>query len=202
VTEQWQSHSTAGIYGLRWLPLGPQSLFRLLRWLGFREAACTWWRPRTPVRDRIEVVAARREDTLAALEAARGGTPEGVCTVVNTSVPPETDVLVASAGDDALLELSRRRGWHFPQNPDGSHSAALVGDQQALERHLEALAGAGADYLVVPLGLETGLEATPDLVGRLSDRYRVVVRKPESCLILYLGEPRRPTFDPAALAGS
>ncbi len=201
VTEQWQSHATAGIYGLRWLPLGPEPVFRLLRWLGFPEAVCTWWRPRTPVRDRIEVVGARQDGTFAALEAARGDAQQGVRAVVNTSIPPETDILVASAGDESLLKLSQRRGWHFPQNPDGTHDAGLVGDEQALERHLEALARAGADYLVVPLRLDSGFGGTPELVDRLQDRYRLVVRKPGTCLILYLGEPRHPRFDPAALAG-
>jgi tRNA (mo5U34)-methyltransferase len=199
VTEQWQSHATAGIYGLRWLPLGPQPVFQLLHWLGFPEAACTWWRPRSPVRDRIEVVAAREKGTLERLVAGSGDAKQRICSVVDTSVPPGTDVLVASAGDDALLRLSQRRAWHFPLNPDGTWAASLLGDQETLERHLEALAGAGADYLVFPLSLESGLEATPELVGRLQDRYRVVARDPGTCLILYLGEPARPSFDPATL---
>jgi SAM-dependent methyltransferase len=199
-TEQTRTHISSGIHGLRWLPVGPHVLLRLLGWLGFAEAICTWWHPRGAFRDRIEIVAARNKGTLDALEAGRGKGEERIRAIVNTSVPPDTDILVASAGNDALLALSQRRGWHFPQNADGSHAPGLLGDQQALEAHLEALAGAGADYLVVPLSVRSGLDATPEFLERLQARYQVVWRAPGTCVICYLGETKRPAFDPQALA--
>src|SRR3712207_2672412 len=39
--------------------------------------------------------------------------------VVRTALPAGATVIVVSKGDDRLLELDGRRGWHFPQNERG-----------------------------------------------------------------------------------
>jgi tRNA (mo5U34)-methyltransferase len=194
-TRQPGSHITSGIYGLRWLPAGPQVLYRLLEWLGFAHSACTWWYPRSEFRDRTEIVAARQPRVLHALEGARGEGAQRICAIVSTSVPPETDVLVATGGDQALLALSQRRAWHFPQNADGSHASQLLNDADALARHLQGLARAGADYLVIPLDMDS-IRAPAPAVRRLADSYRVVLREPGVSVIIDLARPERPRFRP------
>src|SRR4051794_18854834 len=37
-------------------------------------------------------------------------------------VPAGGTVVVASKGDDALVRLDGRRGWHFPRTPDGTYA--------------------------------------------------------------------------------
>src|SRR5262249_18274935 len=43
------------------------------------------------------------------------GLRDRIRAVVDATVPPGAKVLVVSRGDDELLELDGRDGWHFPQ---------------------------------------------------------------------------------------
>jgi tRNA (mo5U34)-methyltransferase len=189
--EQPRTHVHSGVYGLRWLPIGPEVIFRLLAWMGFAAARCTWWRPRGALRDRIEIVAGRDEHSLDALDASRGEGAERVRAIVATSVPPNTDVLVASGDDDALLDLEQRRGWRFPQTGPAPASA-----EDALAQ-LESLRAAGADYLAVPLELPGGLDSIPGFMELARARFSVTARD-RSCVIFALTEPDRGVFQPPA----
>jgi tRNA (mo5U34)-methyltransferase len=200
VTQQPVRRMSGGIYGLRWLPAGPTVLFDLLKWMGFSEVRCTWWRWSGPIRDRIEVVAGRSEGSLDALDRARGEGEQRICAIVSSAVPPRTDVLVASAGNDALLDFSDRRGWHFPLNPDGSYAADPREDADAVMEGLSRLGEAGAQYLVVPLELPSGLESVPEILVRLRERYPVIHREPGVCRIYALQADRPERFDPRTAA--
>ena len=64
----------SGVYGLNWFPTGPGVLKHILRWMGFPHARCTDWRAETGQRNdtgRLEVVAARVPDPIAALASRR-----------------------------------------------------------------------------------------------------------------------------------
>jgi tRNA (mo5U34)-methyltransferase len=189
---------SGGIYGLRWLPVGPKAIIELLRWMGFSEVRCTWWRWSGPLRDRIEVVGGRSEGSLSSLNAALGEGASRICAIVSTTVPPKTDVLVASAGNEALLEFDGRRGWHFPLTADGSHSADRLGSADEVLTSLEKLRAAGAQFLVVPLELPSGLESVPEIMPRLGERFPLAHREPGSCRIYALGGDLPKTFEPAA----
>lgn len=184
--EQPRSQVHSGVYGLRWLPVGTEVIFRLLRWMGFESMRCTWWRPRGPLRDRIEIVAGRDAHSLDALDASRGEGTERVRTIVATSVPPDTDVLVVSGYDDSLLELEQRRGWRFPR------SGPLPEPAEKAIAELERMRAAGADYLVVPGERQDELART-GFMDLARSRFRVV-RRDESCVIFALIEADRGHF--------
>jgi tRNA (mo5U34)-methyltransferase len=196
-TEQPRNQISGGLYGLRWLPTGPNVLFRLLGWMGFNEVRCSWWRPRGQLRDRIEVVAGREEGSLASFDSSLGEGERRISSIVSTSVPPNTDVLVASGGNEALLEIEGRRGWHFPQLPDGSYRRDIAAHADAVIAELESLRAAGAQYLVVPLERSTGLEPIPDVLDRVRKRFNLL-RPGPFCRIFELDEPDKPPFRPQA----
>src|SRR5262249_12639897 len=47
---------------------------------------------------------------------------ERVRRAVASAVPANATVAVASKGDPELLQLQGRKGWHFPQNDDGTYT--------------------------------------------------------------------------------
>lgn len=59
----------SGVYGLNWLPTGPEVLQRILGWMGFPATRISFWQKDTPLRSggqpigRIEILAARDEAT-------------------------------------------------------------------------------------------------------------------------------------------
>jgi hypothetical protein len=59
-------------------------------------------------------------------------------------------VLVISKGDDQLLKFAGRRGWHFPQEDDGTYAGWYPPDSAACIAELERLRARGADFLVIP----------------------------------------------------
>jgi len=63
----------SGVYGLSWLPTGPDVLRRILRWLGFPATRLTFHKTdddQAPNRGRLEILAARDERTFAAFDDA------------------------------------------------------------------------------------------------------------------------------------
>ncbi len=56
----------SGIHGLNWMPTGPAVLGSILRWLGFSEWRCTYWRGGERY-GRVQVVASREPGRLARL---------------------------------------------------------------------------------------------------------------------------------------
>ena len=50
-----------------------------------------------------------------------GGLVDRVNAMVTAIVPSSETVLVVSKGDESLLRLGSRRGWHFPRSPDGRY---------------------------------------------------------------------------------
>lgn len=69
---------------------------------------------------------------------------------VKDTLPPAAKVIVVSKGDDGLLNLHGREGWHFPQNPDGVYAGYYPADSAAAIAHLEALRASGGEYLLFP----------------------------------------------------
>ena len=69
VAEESTDALMSGVYGLNWLPTGPEVLSQILRWLGFPAIRVSWWQKETEIHDntqqlgRIEILAARDEAT-------------------------------------------------------------------------------------------------------------------------------------------
>lgn len=70
--------------------------------------------------------------------------------LVANVVPTAATVLVVNRGDESLLELGRRTGWHFPRNEAGEHAGYYPADSGEAVHHVETLRRLGAEYLVFP----------------------------------------------------
>jgi GT2 family glycosyltransferase len=75
---------------------------------------------------------------------------ERVRELVGTTAPPGSTVLVVTKGDEELLKFSGRRGWHFPQQDDGTYAGHHPPDSTACIAELERLRARGASFLVIP----------------------------------------------------
>lgn len=112
--------------------------------------------------------------------------------LVRSVVPFGARVAVASKGDEELLLLEGRRGWHFPQVAGGTYAGHHPVDGGHAITGLEALRKRGADFFVLPSTAFWWLEHYPDFAVHLDARYRLVMKEPETCLIYDLrpeGEP-------------
>ncbi len=70
--------------------------------------------------------------------------------VVDAELPTGSVVVVVSRGDDMLLELGPRQGWHFPQTIAGVYAGYHPADSWQAIAHLEDVRRKGADYLLFP----------------------------------------------------
>jgi GT2 family glycosyltransferase len=69
---------------------------------------------------------------------------------VQSVIGPSKTCAVVSRGDDRLLLLGERPGWHFPRLDNGSYTGYYPGDDEAAIAHLEYVRACGADVLVFP----------------------------------------------------
>jgi GT2 family glycosyltransferase len=105
---------------------------------------------------------------------------------VRANVPQEVNVLVVSKGDDTLLELGGRTGWHFPQDSRGSYSGFNPADSGSAVVQLEAMRGKGADYLLLPATALWWLDHYAGLRAHLERHYRLVLRREDTCALYSL----------------
>ena len=70
--------------------------------------------------------------------------------LVESEIPKDAQVLVATRGDDGLLGFDGRSGWHFPREPGGKYAGYHPADSEAAISHLEELRAQGATHLVLP----------------------------------------------------
>jgi len=112
---------------------------------------------------------------------------ENIRSLASALLPVDATVLVTSRGDDALLELgARRRGWHFPQSPDGTYAGFYPKDSTAAIAHLEDLRAAGADHLLFPSTSQWWLYHYTGLREHLDRHYRRIVNDHATCSIYQL----------------
>jgi SAM-dependent methyltransferase len=185
-----------GLYGMRWLPTGPQALSHMVRSMGYEETRCSWWHDANagPVRDRIEVLAAREAGYLEGFDRSLGEGPERVSATASRSAAPDTVVLVVSGGDERLLQIEGREGRHFPQDEGGGWSSAPMDGADAAEQ-LASLRASGADYLVVPADGAAWVRERDEL-RRALERCPVIASTPD-CEIFALNPARADAADVA-----
>lgn len=106
--------------------------------------------------------------------------------VVDALLPHAATVIVLSSGDDALLKLGDRRGWHFPRNDDGVYAGHYPADSAAAIEHLESLRERGGEYLVIPRTAFWWLTHYVDFAEYVSTECRLVTRQPNVCAIFAL----------------
>jgi O-antigen biosynthesis protein len=105
--------------------------------------------------------------------------------VVSAELPTGSVVVVVSRGDDNLLQLGPRRGWHFPQTEAGVYAGFYPADSEEAIAHLEEIRRMGADYLLFPSTAFWWLGFYGDFQKHLESHYPCVCSDP-SCLIFQL----------------
>ena len=104
-------------------------------------------------------------------------------------VRDEEEVLVVSKGDETLVDLEGRNGWHFPRAEDGGYAGFYPTNGGQAVAWLEAIRERGADHLVLPTSGFWWLSHYPEFRAHLESRYRVLVADRSSCAIFSLHEP-------------
>jgi glycosyltransferase involved in cell wall biosynthesis len=107
---------------------------------------------------------------------------ERVRRVVSEVIPRDATVLVISKGDDQLLELGSRRGWHFPQDDDGTYAGFYPANDDECIAELERLRARGAEYLVIPATALWWLEHYRGFARYVHANYRV--RRTADCAVI------------------
>ncbi len=108
-----------------------------------------------------------------------------VVDAVRKKIPEGSTVLVVSKGDDQLLDIGAREGWHFPRAEDGRYRGYYpAGDDDAIA-HFEELRASGAEYLVLPRPAFWWIEHYPGFARHLNDRYGAATSL-DSCMIFDL----------------
>lgn len=189
----------SGVYGLSWFPTGPEVIRPSLAWMGFPEARVDRWRrrrgQRVVRREELRLVAAREAGTLRRYddETSRRIAAEPALRAAQEA-PEGGIVLVATDGDDALLELGSRRAWHFPQGRNGEWTGRYPEDDLGVIAMLERLQREGAQYLLVPPGHPL-LSRYAGLAAHL-DRSATLLSDTGGSRLYELGPPSEEAADP------
>ena len=108
--------------------------------------------------------------------------------MAQNTLPLDSKVLVVSRGDDELLRLGDRCGWHFPRTETGVYAGYHPADSAAATSHLEGLRGQGAEFLLLPNTSFWWLDYYAEFRQHLEEDYRKVWGD-ETCVIFDLREP-------------
>ena len=134
-------------------------------------------------------------------DAVRRREVEEVRRVVQNATPIGARIVVASRGDDDLVTLADREGWHFPQEADGVYAGHYPADSAEAITRVEALRARGAEFLLLPPSARWWLDHYAGLHAHLETLY---LRLPDQagCVLFDLRPPRPlvPREEPAAAA--
>lgn len=107
---------------------------------------------------------------------------QAVRAFVGEAVPAGSTVAIVSRGDEELLALEGRVGWHFPQTEGGVYAGHHPRDCEAAIRHLEELRARGATHLVIPATSAWWLEHYGDLRRHLERSCTALPADPDTCV--------------------
>src|SRR5262245_39618259 len=159
VSEESRTRPVSGVHGLNWFPAGPAVIARILEWAGFEHVRSSWWE-RTPDQvkghGRLEMVAAKSEEALAAFDAADDSLPP-VERLVERHVPPGATVAVLGAEPDAAGRTVTR----LPEPAGGSADDLLDALRELRER--------GTGFFVIPEDQRPRLGDYPGFRKRLRE---------------------------------
>jgi hypothetical protein len=99
-------------------------------------------------------------------------------------LPDDEVVLVASDGDDALLDLGRS-AWHFPHDHAGGHAPLGSHDGKNMVSQLRTLRREGIRYLLVPNSGFSTLARCPELSAYLG-KCRTIASRSRVCTLFEL----------------
>jgi glycosyltransferase involved in cell wall biosynthesis len=116
----------------------------------------------------------------------------GTRAVVERLLPRDATVVVVSKGDDELVRLGSRRGWHFPQTPNRVYAGHYPAHGRSAISHLEDLRKQGAQFLVFPSTAFWWLVYYTELNDHLEKSYRRIYGDDRICIIFELKSPNPP----------
>jgi hypothetical protein len=93
--------------------------------------------------------------------------------LVTETLPEGSNVAVVSKGDEALLDLPGRVGWHFPQDRNGVWAGYYPEDSEAAVEQIEELRRRGAQFVLFPVTSFWWLEHYAGLARHLEREYRL-----------------------------
>ena len=107
---------------------------------------------------------------------------------VTAAVPAGATVAVVSRGDDDLVELPGRTGWHFPADASGTWAGHHPADDAAAVALLDDTVRRGATHLVVPAPSAWWLDHYAGFTDRLRTAHRTE-RATTDCTVFGLNRP-------------
>jgi hypothetical protein len=110
---------------------------------------------------------------------------------VETRLPKNAVVLVVSKGDERLLDLHGRTGWHFLRTKEGVYAGHYPADSTAAIQALERMRADGAEYLLFPQVALWWLDHYAAFREYLDRHFRVVVREDQTGVIYSLDRTER-----------
>jgi hypothetical protein len=136
----------------------------------------------TEARDRLDA---------SLLQGSRAPTTlvDKVRALARRAVPEASTVVVVSRGDDDLLALGPRTGWHLPQLADGTYAGHHPADSDEVVGQLAQLTGRGAEYLLVPAASLWWLSFYAGLRGHLEGSARLVAYEEDAGAVYRLATP-------------
>jgi hypothetical protein len=111
---------------------------------------------------------------------------ERVADFIYLVTPRGSTALVVSRGDDRLLEVPGRIGWHFPRAADGLFAGCYPADSKEAIEHLKQLHTDGADYLAIPITSFWWLEFYRGFARYLQRRHCLIGFQDEVCIVFKL----------------
>jgi glycosyltransferase involved in cell wall biosynthesis len=107
-------------------------------------------------------------------------------------VPPASEVLVVSKGDERLVQIGGSEAGHFPQDESGRWPGYHPETSAEAIGHLEELRSRGADLLVFPKSSFWWLEHYEEFSDHLQRNYRLVHRDGDCQIFGLAGADVRP----------
>jgi hypothetical protein len=102
------------------------------------------------------------------------------------AAPAGAAVLVASRGDEELIDFDGRTGLHFPQVENGVYAGHHPADGDEAIAHLEQLRASGAEFLVLPQPALWWLDHYGSFRDHLEQQCALVARDDKACLVFAL----------------
>ncbi len=117
---------------------------------------------------------------------AYGALTARVRSAIDHHVPEAATVLIVSRGDEQLVDLGPRTGWHLPRDEHGVFAGHYPGDGDAAIAHVEDLRAQGGQFLVFPRTSYWWLDFYEGLREHLDGRYRRILDDEDTCAIYAL----------------
>jgi GT2 family glycosyltransferase len=102
---------------------------------------------------------------------------------VRNQLPSGETILVASKGDEELLDFDGRPAWHFPQSAEGGYAGYHPADSHAAIDELESLRSKGAAFFLLPATSLWWLDFYGDFQRYLESNCTKVLDQKDVCLI-------------------